>query len=53
MLIIPQIFSLADDYDVYKVRAIELLLLLMIFVPFLDVSFLQCNCMVSLFLKSE
>lgn len=53
MLIIPQIFSLADDYDVYKILAIDLLLLLVIYVLFFDIIFLQCNYIVNLFLKSE
>lgn len=53
MLIIPQILSLADNYDVYKVLAIDLLLLLVIYVPFLDINFLQCNYIVNLFLRSE
>lgn len=53
MLISPQIFSLADDYDIYKVLAIDFLLLLVTLVSLLDISFLQCNYMVSVFLKSE
>lgn len=53
MLIDPYILSSSDDYDVYKVLAIDFLLLPVIFMPSLDIIFLQSDYMVSLFLKSE